>query len=97
MDSLVTISDINIRKELRRHRDHRVVARHCSLSDGSLSVIETTRGAVDLTTIFATESSPGRLKAVRAQHAYVFLTVPPFDENPTVVQSYGDCEPVSGH
>jgi hypothetical protein len=33
---------------------------------------------------------------VRAQHAYVFLTVPPFDPNPTVSQSYGECEPAAG-
>jgi hypothetical protein len=63
------------------------------LSDGTLYFMETTRGALDVTTVFATESSPGKLKAVRAQHAYVFLTVPPFDENPTVAQSYGECEP----
>jgi len=96
VDSRVTISDINIQEgtaEASGGQGRRLAT--ASLSDGSLFVIETTRGAVDLTTVFATESSPGRLKAVRAQHAYVFLTVPPFDENPTVVQSYGDCEPTS--
>lgn len=66
------------------------------LSDGSLYFMETTRGALDVTTVFATQSSPGKLKAVRAQHAYVFLLVPPFEENPTVSQSYGECEPIPG-
>jgi hypothetical protein len=63
------------------------------LSDGSLSFMESTRGALEVTTVFATESSPGKLKAVRAHHEYLFLTVPPFIEDPTVSQSYGECEP----
>jgi hypothetical protein len=63
------------------------------LSDGSLYFMETTRGGLEVTTVFATESSPGKLKAVRAQHAYLFLTVPPFVEDPTVSESYGECEP----
>jgi hypothetical protein len=65
------------------------------LSDGSLSFMETTRGALEVTTVFATESSPGKLKAVRAHHQYLFLTVPPFVEDPVVSQSYGECEPAS--
>ena len=50
-------------------------------------------GALEVTTVFATESSPGKLKAVRAEYSYVFLTVPPFVPDPTVSQSYGECEP----
>ena len=65
------------------------------LSDGSLYFMESTRGALEVTTVFATESSPGKLKAVRAHHEYLFLTVPPFVEDPTVSQSYGECEPIS--
>jgi len=65
------------------------------LSDGSLYFMESTRGGLEVTTVFATESSPGKLKAVRAHHAYLFLTVPPFVEDPTVSQSYGECEPTS--
>jgi hypothetical protein len=65
------------------------------LSDGSLYFMESTRGALEVTTVFATESSPGKLKAVRAHHAYLFLTVPPFVEDPTVSQSYGECEPIT--
>jgi len=96
VDSRVTFSDIDVQDgtaEASGPQGRRFAA--AVLSDGSLYFMETTRGAVDLTTVFATESSPGKLKTVRAQHAFVFLTVPPFDENPTVVESYGECEPVS--
>ena len=65
------------------------------LSDGSLYFMESTRGALEVTTVFATESSPGKLKAVRAHHEYLFLTVPPFVEDPVVSQSYGECEPTA--
>jgi hypothetical protein len=66
------------------------------LSDGSLYFMESTRGSLEVTTVFAAESSPGKLKAVRAQHAYIFLIVPPFSTDPTVAQSYGECEPTAG-
>jgi hypothetical protein len=65
------------------------------LSDGTLFLMESTRGGLDVTTVFATETSPGKLKAVRAHHEYVFLTVPPFSQDPVVSQSYGECEPVA--
>ena len=96
VDSRVTISDINTQEgtaDVSGPQGRRFAT--AVLSDASLSLMEATRGAIDLTTVFAAESSPGKLQAVRAQHAYVFLTVPPFDENPTVAQSYGDREPVS--
>jgi hypothetical protein len=63
------------------------------LSAGSLYFLESDRGSLDVTTDFATEGSPGTLKAVRARHGYVFLTVPPFGNDPTVSQSYGECTP----
>ena len=66
------------------------------LSDGSLFFMESTRGALEVTTVFATESSPGKLKAVRAEYSYVFLMVPPFVPDPTVTQSFGECEPMPG-
>jgi hypothetical protein len=62
------------------------------LSDGSLFVMESTRGTLHVTTVFAIESSPGMLKAVRAEYAYEYLTVPPFPTDPTVWHSYGECE-----
>jgi hypothetical protein len=67
-----------------------------ALSDGSLYFTESTRGALQVTSVFASESSPGKLKAVRAEYAYVFLTVPPFVPDPTVSHSYGECEPTPG-
>jgi len=91
----VTITDINLQDGTAEASgpDGRRFA-VAVLSDGSLYFMETTRGALDVTTVFATESSPGKLKAVRAQQGYVFLTVPPYDENPSVAQNYGECEAV---
>ena len=67
------------------------------LSDGSLFVMETAPGALRVTTVFAVESSAGWLKAVHAEYSYVFLTVPPFVPDPTVTQSFGECQPASGN
>ena len=66
-----------------------------SLSDGSLFVMESTQGGLHVTTVFAVESSPGTFKAVRAEYSYVYLTVPPLVRDPTVTQSYGECEPTA--
>ena len=49
------------------------------------------RGALSVTSVFATESSPNRYKAALTRQNFVYLTVPPFMDNPTVTQSYGDC------
>jgi len=95
IDSQITIADVDIQDataEVSGPQGKRFAS--AVLSDGTLYFMETTRGALDVTTVFATESSPGRFKAVRAEHAYVFLTVPPFIEDPTVSQSYGECEPM---
>jgi hypothetical protein len=96
MESQVTVSDISIQDataEVSGPQGKRFAS--AVLSDGTLYFMETTRGALDVTTVFATESSPGKFKAVRAQHAYVYLIVPPFVEDPTVSQSYGECEPIA--
>jgi hypothetical protein len=96
-ESRVTISDIDIQDgtaEVSGPQGRRFAT--TVLSDGSLYFMESTRGALDVTTVFATESSPGKLKAVRGQYAYVFLTVPPFVPDPTVTHSYGECEPSAG-
>ena len=93
-ESRVTISEIDIQDgtaEVSGQEGRRFAT--TVLSDGSLYFMESTRGALDVTTVFATESSPGKLKAVRAQYAYVFLTVPPLIPDPTITQSYGECEP----
>ena len=68
-----------------------------TLSDGSLFVMASADGALRVTTVFAVESSPGWLKAVHAEYSYVFLTVPPFVSDPTVTQSFGECQPASGN
>ena len=97
VDTRIAISDINIQDGTAEVGGPE--GRHFAstvLSDGSLYFMEAARGALDVTTVFATESSPGKLKAVRAEHAYVFLTVPPFVSDPTVSQSYGECEPATG-
>jgi hypothetical protein len=96
-DSQITIADVDIQDataEVSGPQGKRFAS--AVLSDGTLYFMETTRGALDVTTVFATESSPGKFKAVRAEHAYVFLIVPPFVEDPTVSQSYGECEPMAG-
>src|SRR6185436_4966673 len=95
LDSQVTVSEISIQDataEVSGPQGQRFAS--AVLSDGTLYFMETTRGALTVTTVFATESSPGKFKAVRAEHSYVFLTVPPFVEDPTVSQSYGECEPM---
>ena len=94
-DSQITIADVDIQDataEVSGPQGKRFAS--AVLSDGTLYFMETTRGALEVTTVFATESSPGKFKAVRAEHAYVFLTVPPFIEDPMVSQSYGECEPM---
>ena len=95
IDSQVTIADVNLQDataEVSGPQGRRFAS--AVLSDGTLYFMESTRGALDVTTVFATESSPGTFKAVRAEHAYVFLIVPPFVEDPTVSQIYGECEPM---
>ena len=96
-DSQVTISDIDIQDgtaEVAGPQGRRLAT--TVLSDGSLYFMENTRGSLGVTTVFATESTPGKLKAVRAEYSYVFLIVPPFVPDPTVSQSYGECEATGG-
>ena len=93
IDAQLTISDIDVQNgtaEVAGPQGRRLAA--TVLSDGSLYFIENTRGSLEVTTVFATESTPGKLKAVRAEYSYVFLIVPPFGPDPTVSQSYGECE-----
>ena len=66
-DSQVTISDIDIQDgtaEVAGPQGRRFAT--TVLSDGSLYFMENTRGSLEVTTVFATESTPGKLKAVRA-------------------------------
>jgi hypothetical protein len=48
-------------------------------------------GATYITTVFATETAPGRLQAVHTRHEYTPVTVPGFTSRPE--QYYGDCQP----
>jgi hypothetical protein len=96
VDSQVTFSSVDIQDgtaEIGGGQGRRFAT--TVLSDGTLFLMESTRGALDVTTVFGTESSPGKLKAVRAHHEYVFLIVPPFSPDPVVSQSYGECEPTA--
>ena len=96
-DSRVTFSAVDIQDgtaEIAGGQGRRFAT--TVLSDGTLVLMESTRGSLDVTTVFAIESSPGKLKAVRAHHEYLFLIVPPFVVDPTVSQSYGECEPTTG-
>ena len=90
----LTISEIDVQggtAEIGGPQGRRFVT--AMLSDGSLFVMEPTRGGLYVTTVFATESSPGKLKAVRAEYSYVYLVVPPLVPDPTVWHSYGECQP----
>jgi hypothetical protein len=96
-ESRVTIAAIDIQDgtaEIAGQQGRRFLT--TVLSDGSLYFTESTRGALEVTSVFASESSPGKLKAVRAHYGYVFLRVPPFVPDPTVSHSYGECEPTPG-
>ena len=65
------------------------------LSSGSLYILQIDRGSLNVTSVFATETSPRRYKATQTRQNFVYLTVPPFIETPTVTQSYGDCAVIS--
>jgi hypothetical protein len=41
------------------------------------------------------KNPPGKFKAARAEYSYVYLSVPPLVPDPTVTQSYGECEPTT--
>lgn len=61
------------------------------LSGGSLYILQIERGSLNVTSVFATETSPRRYKASYTRQNFVYLTVPPYINDPTVAQSYGDC------
>src|SRR5687768_14870496 len=64
-ESQITITDIDSQDgtaEVSGPRGRRFAT--ASLSDGSLYFTESARGSLEVTSVFATESSPGKLKAV---------------------------------
>ena len=62
------------------------------LSGWSLYFVENAVGQLNVTTVFAQESSPKKLKAVHSRHGYLQMTVGRFTAEPSVSQNYGECE-----
>jgi hypothetical protein len=66
------------------------------LSGWSLYFVENSVGQLNVTTVFAQESAPGKLKAVHSRHGYLQMQVGKFISEPSVSQNYGECEIVPG-
>jgi hypothetical protein len=62
------------------------------LSGWSLYFVENAVGQLNVTTVFAQETSPGKLKAVHSRHGYLQMQVGRFISEPAVSQNYGECE-----
>ena len=62
------------------------------LSGWSLYFVENGVGQLNVTTVFAQESVPGKLKAVHSRHGYLQMQVGKFIAEPSVSQNYGECE-----
>ena len=62
------------------------------LSGWSLYFVENAVGQLNVTTVFAQEASPKRLKAVHSRHGYLQMKVGRFISEPSVSQNYGECE-----
>lgn len=61
------------------------------LSVGSLHFVQSFReGPVYITSVFASESTPGKLKAVHTRHEYTDVSLPGFTSRPETY--YGECE-----
>jgi hypothetical protein len=62
------------------------------LSGWSLYFVENAVGRLNVTTVFAQEAAPGRLKAVHSRHGYVEIAVGRYVSEPFVSQNYGECQ-----
>ena len=62
------------------------------LSGWSLYFVENSVGQLNVTTVFAQETAPGKLKAVHSRHGYLQMQVGKFISEPSVSQNYGECE-----
>ena len=62
------------------------------LSGWSVYFVENAVGQLNVTTVFAQEAAPKRLKAVHSRHGYLQMQVGRFISEPAVSQNYGDCE-----
>jgi hypothetical protein len=64
------------------------------LTASSIHFMERTlQGSLSVTTVFAIEGSPGKLRAVRSRHDYLKVTLPGYVSEPVVSQYYGECTP----
>jgi hypothetical protein len=62
-------------------------------STWNLHFLEVARsGRLTMTSVFAQESKPGRLKAVHTRTDYLKISMPKFESEPQAAQYYGDCE-----
>jgi hypothetical protein len=61
------------------------------LSGWSVYFVENSVGQLNVTTVFAQEAGPKRLKAVHSRHGYLQMQVGRFIAEPSVSQNYGDC------
>jgi hypothetical protein len=64
------------------------------LSGWSLYFVESAVGQLNVTTVFAQEAAPKKLKAVHSRHGYLQMQVGRFIAEPSVSQNYGECEVV---
>jgi len=62
------------------------------LSGWSLYFVESSVGQLNVTTVFAQEAAPKKLKAVHSRHGYLQMQVGRFIAEPSVSQNYGECE-----
>ena|SRR5688572_10331893 len=62
------------------------------LSGWSMYFVESSVGQLNVTTVFAQEASPKKLKAVHSRHGYLQMQVGKYISEPSVSQNYGDCE-----
>ena len=62
------------------------------LTGWSLYFVDNAVGQLNVTTVFAQETAPKKLKAVHSRHGYLQMTVGRFVSEPSVSQNYGECE-----
>jgi hypothetical protein len=62
------------------------------LSGWSMYFVESSVGQLNVTTVFAQEASPKKLKAVHSRHGYLQMQVGKYISEPSVSQNYGECE-----
>lgn len=95
-DLQITVEDIDVQDgtaEVRGTAGRSFVS--AVLSGWSLYFVENAVGQLNVTTVFAQEASPRKLKAVHSRHGYLQMSIGRFISEPAVSQNYGECEIVS--